>query len=705
MQQQDYRELNSELNLYDAEGNLQLDKDKEAVRQYFLQHVNKNTMFFHTLEEKMNYLFDNEYYDKAVFDRFDFEFLKELHKQAYGYKFRFPTFLGAYKFYESYALKTFEGDRYLERFEDRVVAVAVTLGRGSEALARNLVDVMMRGIYQPATPTFLNAGRLQRGEYTSCFLIRVEDNMESITSILSDSLQLSKRGGGVGILLTNLREQGAPIKKMEGQASGVVPVMKMLEDAFSYANQLGQRSGAGAVYLHANHPDILEFLDTKRENADEKIRIKTLSTGVIIPDVLFKLAQKNEDMYLFSPYDVERVVGKPMSDISITEYYDEFVENPEIRKKKVNPRKLLSTIAELQFESGYPYIMFEDNVNRANPIEGHINMSNLCSEILQVNEASTYNTDGSYNEAGRHISCNLGSLNIAKVVEHWHDVDNIVETAIRALSSVAEQTDVRVAPSVEKGNRLTRAIGLGQMNFHGYLASVGIEYGSPESIEFIHGYMSAITFYALKASMEMAKETGEKFYNFENSEYANGKYFDKYIFNNYRPSTPGVRDLFGSAWAKLPDARDWEWLRDMVMKHGLYNQNLQAIPPTGSISYINNSTASIHPIVSKIEIRKEGKIGRVYYPAPFMTNDNLEYYEDAYEIGPEKIIDTYAAATQHVDQGLSLTLFFKDSVTTRDLNRAQIYAWRKGIKTLYYIRLRQQALAGTEMENCVSCTL
>ncbi|MCG6396286.1 ribonucleotide-diphosphate reductase subunit alpha, partial [Vibrio alginolyticus] len=144
---------------------------------------------------------------------------------------------------------------------------------------------------------------------------------------------------------------------------------------------------------------------------------------------------------------------------------------------------------------------------------------------------------------------------------------------------------------------------------------------------------------------------------------------------------------------------------ESVMAHGLYNQNLQAVAPTGSISYINHATSSIHPIVARIEIRKEGKLGRVYYPAAFMTNDNLEYYRDAYEIGPEKIIDTYAAATQHVDQGLSLTLFFSDEASTRDINRAQIYAWRKGIKTLYYVRLRQSALEGTEVAGCVSCAV
>ncbi len=129
------------------------------------------------------------------------------------------------------------------------------------------------------------------------------------------------------------------------------------------------------------------------------------------------------------------------------------------------------------------------------------------------------------------------------------------------------------------------------------------------------------------------------------------------------------------------------------------------MPPTGSISYINYATSSIHPITSKIEIRKEGKIGRVHYPAPYMTNDNLEYYRDAYEIGPEAIIETYAAATQHVDQGLSLTLFFPAEATTHDTNRAQIYAWKKRIKTIYYIRLRQMALEGTEVQGCVSCSL
>jgi ribonucleoside-diphosphate reductase alpha chain len=699
-----YHELNAMLNLYDADGKIQFEKDKEAAKQYFLQHVNQNMVWFHTLEEKLGYLVENEYYEQTLLDKYSPEFVKEAFKRAYDYKFRFEAFLGAYKFYTSYALKTFDGDRYLERFEDRVVMTALMLGEGDEKRVNALIDEMISGRFQPATPTFLNAGKKQRGEYVSCFLLRSEDNMESISRTINASLQLSKRGGGVAINLTNIREYGAPIKKIENQSSGIIPVMKLLEDSFSYANQLGARQGAGAVYLNAHHPDIMRFLDTKKENADEKIRIKTLSIGVVVPDVTLELARNNEDMYLFSPHDVEKVYGVAMSDISITEKYQELVDDARIRKSKIKARHLFERIAELQFESGYPYIVYEDTVNKANPIEGRINMSNLCSEILQVNTPSTYNDDLSYSHIGKDISCNLGSLNIAKAMES-SDFGMSVETAIRALTAVSDISDIQSVPSIADGNRKSHAIGLGQMNLHGYLAKERIHYGSEEALDFTNMYFYTVVYHAIRSSNKIAKERGETFDNFENSKYATGEYFDKYVKQEWQPATERVAKLFADAGIAIPTQDDWKSLKKSVMKHGIYNQNLQAVPPTGSISYINNSTSSIHPVASKIEIRKEGKLGRVYYPAPYLTNENLEYYDDAYEIGPDKIIDTYAAATQHVDQGLSLTLFFKDTATTRDVNRAQIYAWKKGIKTIYYIRIRQAALEGTELENCVSCTL
>ena len=697
-----YHELNALLNLYDDKGRIQFDADREAARQYFLQYVNKNTVFFHDLKEKIEYLIENEYYEPELFDKYSYEFVKSLFKRAYAAKFRFPTFLGAFKFYTSYAMKTFDGKRFLERYEDRVCMTALLLADGDNELAERIVDEIISGRFQPATPTILNAGKKQRGELVSCFLLSVEDNMESIGCALQNSLQLSKRGGGVALCLTNLRESGAPIKKVEGQSSGVIPVMKMLEDVFSYANQLGSRQGAGAVYLHAHHPDIYAFLDTKRENADEKVRIKTLSLGVVIPDITFELAKRNEDMYLFSPYDVEKVYGVPFAYVNVTEKYYEMVDDSRIRKTKINAREFFQTLAEIQFESGYPYIMFEDTVNRANLIEGKVILSNLCSEILEVTEPSTFNEEGYYEQLGKDISCNLASLNIAATMD-GDSIGDTVEAAIRSLTSVSDLSNIRSVPPVERGNKMSHAVGLGQMNLHGYLAREHIFYGSEEALDFTNMYFYTVAYHAVRTSMLIAKERGVTFDGFERSKYATGEYFKKYIDKEWVPQTERVRGLFTNH--HIPTCEDWAQLAADVAKYGMYNQNLQAVPPTGSISYINGSTSSIHPIASKIEIRKEGKLGRVYYPAPFMTNDNLEYYQDAYEIGYEKIIDTYAVATQHVDQGLSLTLFFPDTATTRDINRAQIYAWKKGIKTLYYIRLRQQALEGTQVEGCVSCML
>lgn len=707
--QQDYHALNAMLNLYDSDGRIQFDKDRDAVRAFITTHVDPNTKRFGSTAERLQYLIDHDYYERAVFEQYSPEFLDAFYARAAGLGHEFATFVGAFKFYRSYALRSFDGATYLEDFTQRAAAVALALAAGNEEEAERFLDEIVLGRFQPATPTFLNLGKAQRGEAVSCFLVRIEDNMESIARGINAALQLSKRGGGVALLLSNLREEGAPIKHIENQSSGVVPVMKLLEDSFSYANQLGARQGAGAVYLSAHHPDILKFLDTKRENADEKIRIKSLALGVVIPDITFQLAKERKPMALFSPYDVERVMGVPFADVDITAHYDEMLADERIRRTMIDARALFTTIAEVQFESGYPYLLFADNANRANPIDGRITMSNLCSEILQVQEPSTYNTDLSYARVGRDISCNLGSLNIAKAMDG--DLAASVRSAIRALTAVSEATRIDSVPSIRRANDEGHAIGLGQMNLHGFLAREGIMYGSPEALDFTNCYFMAVAYHAYRASNELARERGRAFGGFERSTYAKpagaGNYFDRYVngIETLEPRTPVVRELFARFGVALPTAADWADLQRAVLQSGLYNQNLQAVPPTGSISYINHATSSIHPIASKIEIRKEGKIGRMYYPAPYMTNENLPLYADAYEIGWKAIIDTYAEASRHVDQGLSLTLFFPDTATTRDINKAQIYAWRKGLKTLYYIRIRQQALEGTEVAGCVSCML
>ena len=1085
-----YNDLNAQLNM-PVDGAINIRADRQAARAYHLEVINPHTRFFHTLEEKVRYMLDQELWNKATVEMYDFEKFKALFKRAHAHKFRFKTLLGAMKFYEGYALRESTQDEegrytttYLERFEDRVVMTAIHLSEGDYRQAQDLVDIIIDGRFQPATPTFLNAGRAKGGEMVSCFLLRVEDNMESIGRAVNSSLQLSKRGGGVGLLLTNLREMSAPIKNISGTSSGVVPVMKMLEDAFSYANQLGQRQGAGAVYLNAHHPDIMTFLDTKRENADEKIRIKTLSLGVVIPDITFHLAKDNKDMYLFSPYDVERIEGKPFADLSVTENYDKWVEDPRITKKKIKARAFFRTLSELQFESGYPYCLFEDtaNINHTMKHAGRINMSNLCytgdtqvltdlgyrtakdlydtqddfnvivderartmnfgnagtssqvstrmfktaenvdvfkvstaegfeiratewhkfyverggeivkipltelsagdrllvqgdkswqgtfddpelaaiagavesdgtftdkgaahislhgekkilkkdleiavtnvlrryrslykveshtnispvfakesdgritlrskplgvilnhfgagehggvpqfvmegnnetrkafistylnfdgcvhkqkgkwhftvksvnreglqriqmlllnfgvyarisldrkagtsvadfgsgereynhrdtfklvitdlksrrnlvrvvdllpkhavkassldgdpekyparhkftatvesithdgvedvydvtvdnghsqiangiatgncSEISQLNTPSILNDDLTYDTIGADISCNLGSLNVKKMLDLTRDefVDT-VQVAVRALTAVSTMTNIDSVPSVREGNNLSRAIGLGQMNLHGALAHHGLRYGSEEALKLWDNYMALVTWAAMCESAELAREIGETPY-FDGSEYSTGEWWDR-VPKAHLERAESLEILPG---LDAPDADDWNDLHLKISQYGMANAYLQTIPPTGSISYINNSTSSIHPIVNKVETRKEGKVGRVYYPAPHMRSDNLHLYEDAYEIGPERVIDTYAVSQEWIDQSQSLTLFFHDTATTRDLDRARIYAWRKGIRTMYYVRLRQMALDGTGVtetgvSECASCLL
>ena len=702
-----YISLNALAKFKDEKGNYNFKADKEATKQYLENHIEPRMKKFASLEEKLAYLVDNDYYDKKVLDLYTAKFIKEIFKLAYAQNFSFLNFMGAAKFYKAYALKTNDNKQFLERFEDRAVMNALFLADGNEELALNLVKDIISNRFQPATPTFLNAGKKRRGEYISCYLLRVEDNMESISRAISTSLQLSKRGGGVALCLTNLRELGAPIKKMKNLSSGIIPVMKLLEDSFSYANQLGQRQGAGAVYLSAHHPQIMQFLDTKRENADEKVRIKSLSLGVVIPDITFELAKENKKMALFSPYDIKREYGKPMSDISITKEYQNLLNNPRIKKTFISARKFFQTIAEVQFESGYPYIMYEDTVNRRNPQKklGRIVMSNLCSEIAQVNTPSTYNEDLSFNKTGYDVCCNLGSLNIAAAMNSADKLGSLVSDSVQALNRVARSSDLDCAPSIKKGNKANRAIGLGAMNLHGFLATNHIYYDSPEAVEFTGIFFYTIAYHAFKESNKLAEKYGA-FKEFKDSSYASGDYFKKFIDEEVSPKTDKIKEIVAKYKLVIPTKEDWEELITKIKKTGIANANLLAVAPTGSISYLSSCTPSLQPVVAPVETRKEADLGRIYVPAYKINKDNYEYYEKgAYEVGPNAIIDITAAAQKYVDQSISLTLFVEDNATTRDLNKAYIYAFKKRCNSIYYVRVREKVLAGSENLTADECLI
>ena len=526
-----YLKLNNDvLNRYSTTGQLELEKDREATRRYFLEYVNVRLRYFIDIEEKIHYLVDEGYYEKEFIDLYDMEFIKKLYKKAYDYHFRFPSFMSASKFYDSYAMKSRDGEEILEKYEDRIVIIALYLAQGNTELAEQAVAAMMEA-YQPATPTALNSGKKARGELVSCFKLSMDDSMNSIAENIGYCLELSRLGGGVGVNLTDLRPLGDPIKGILNRASGVIPVAKLLENSFSYSNQLGQRNGSGVAYLNIFHGDIENFISSKKPNADDKIRLATLSTGIIIPSIFFELMKRDKDIVLFSPYDIFKEYGKRMSEISITEMYYELLDNHNIRKiKRLNARKLYTEVKKAQFESGYPFEIFDDNVNEVHPLKniGRVKMSNLCTEILQVQQTSLITDQDEPNQYGLDVSCNLGSIDI-HAASKVKDFGKLVDTSMRLLTNVSQMTDIKNVPSVAKANKLMHSVGLGAMNLHGHLVTQGIMYGSKESIDFIDCFMEAMNYYSLKASMEIAKERGETFYRFEESDYASGVYFDQYV--------------------------------------------------------------------------------------------------------------------------------------------------------------------------------
>ncbi|HGL0381970.1 TPA: class 1b ribonucleoside-diphosphate reductase subunit alpha, partial [Streptococcus pneumoniae] len=620
-----YFRLNNEINR-PVNGQIMLHKDKEALDAFFKENVVPNTMVFDSIKDKINYLIEHNYIETAFIKKYRPEFLEELAQFIKDQNFQFKSFMAAYKFYNQYALKTNDGEYYLENMEDRVFFNALYFADGNEAVAIDIANEIIHQRYQPATPSFLNAGRARRGELVSCFLIQVTDDMNSIGRSINSALQLSRIGGGVGITLSNLREAGAPIKGYEGAASGVVPVMKLFEDSFSYSNQLGQRQGAGVVYLNVFHPDIIAFLSTKKENADEKVRVKTLSLGVVVPDKFYELARKNEEMYLFSPYSVEKEYGVPFNYIDITEKYDELVANPNIRKTKIKARDLETEISKLQQESGYPYVVNIDTANRANPVDGKIIMSNLCSEILQVQEPSLINDAQEFLQMGTDVSCNLGSTNVVNMMTS-PDFGRSIRAMVRALTFVTDSSHIVAVPTIDHGNSQAHTFGLGAMGLHSYLAQQLIEYGSPESVEFTSIYFMLMNYWTLVESNNIARERGITFHNFEKSDYANGSYFDKYVTGEFVPTSDRVKELFKNVF--IPGVADWAELRDKVQEDGLYHQNRLAVAPNGSISYINDVSASIHPITQRIEERQEKKIGKIYYPAAGLSTETIPYYTSA----------------------------------------------------------------------------
>ncbi|KAF6581132.1 MULTISPECIES: class 1b ribonucleoside-diphosphate reductase subunit alpha [unclassified Paenibacillus] len=690
-------ELNNMLMKRDTDGFFQLEKDQEAVAE-FMKEVQERSLKFADTAAQVLYMIENDYYEN-FYNSYTADEINDIFHITHSYNFKFPSYMAASKFYTDYAMKSNDRKVYLEHYPDRVAAVALHLGRGNADTARLLSRSMMEQRLQPATPTFLNAGKSRRGELVSCFLLEMDDSLNSINYVLNTCMQLSKIGGGVAVNLSKLRARGEAIKGVEGAAKGIMPVLKLMEDGFSYADQMGQRKGSGAAYYNIFGWDVLEFLDSKKINADERVRLKTLSIGLLVPNRFYKLAQDNEPLHVFAPYSVFKTYGTHLDDMDLDEMYDTLLADDRVKKKiAMSARDMLTKIAMIQLESGYPYIMNKSNANQAHALKnvGQVKMSNLCTEIFQLQETSEITDYGQQDTIRRDVSCNLASLNIVNVMEHGKIRESVHEGMI-ALTSVSDMTQVANAPGVAKANREMHSVGLGVMNLHGYLAKNKIAYESNEAKDFVRTFFMTMNYHSIEKSMEIAKAAGQSFYGFEESDYATGVYFDRYLNTDYRPTTARVQELFKDIY--VPTSADWDKLKADVMKNGLYHAYRMAIAPTASISYIQNATSSVMPIVEQIETRTYAN-STTYYPMPYLQKDNVFFYKSAYQMDQFKVLDLIAEIQPHVDQGISTVLHVNSDVTTRQLARCYLYAAHKGLKSLYYTRTKKLSV-----EECLTCSI
>ena len=705
--------LNNKVNQKDKNGDYtNLELDKQAVKEYFLNNINQNTVFFHSLEEKLDYLVENGYYDKKVLDKYTMEEIKKVFKLAYSKKFRFRSYLGAFMFYDRYALRTTDKERILERYEDRLSMIALTIGRNVKE-AKEFLNILINRQLQPATPIYMNSGKLKAGDLVSCFILNLEDNLESIGYTFNSIMKLSQLGGGVGIIGTNIRARGETIKGIENCASGILSPAKVMEDLFSYINQLNTRPGSGALYLSIFHNDIEEFLNSKKVNADEKLRLKTLSTAIVIPDKFMELLKDNSSKYYYTfyPKNVYDVTGVELAYMDMTEWYDKLVENKNIKKTQRNKLQILQEIVKSQSEAGYPYLFFDDNANRVHNLKdiGKILGSNICTEIAMVSTKNNISKN-SYTEEnvfGYDINCVLSSLNLVELFECKTDNErlNVIKSSIKFLSNVSDLINIESVPSVKKGNDELHSVGLGAMNLQGLFVKYGIDYESNEAKDLTNALFNYIRFYSLLSSMEIAKERG-KFVGFEKSEYATGKALEKYCNGtvDLEIKTDKVKELLSNIDIIIPNKYDWTSLNEDIMKYGIYNAYQLSVAPNQSSAYIMEATPSVQPVSNIVEVRDYG-YSQAIYPMPYLTNENKHLYKNAYEVDQLKMLDLMAIIQQYVDQAISIVVNVKSDTTLKERAKIITYAWQKGIKSLYYWRTQKQSIMADKEPICESCSV
>ncbi|WP_100400022.1 ribonucleoside-diphosphate reductase subunit alpha [Bacillus sp. FJAT-44742] len=641
--------------------------------------------------------------------------MKELEQEIEPKRDELFTYIGLFLLADRYLARDHEG-KVFELPQERFMIIAMTLMQKEEKTKR-LEKVKeaywaLSNLYMTvATPTLSNAGK-SFGQMSSCFIDTVDDSLDSIYLNNWDIARLSKDGGGIGIYYGKVRALGSDIKKFKGNSSGVVPWIRLINDTAVSVDQLGQRQGAVAIYLDLFHKDIMNgFLDLKTNNGDERRKAHDIFTGVTIPDLFMRKLQETDEngrsigeWHVFCPHQVKQIMGWKSEDgtpVGLEDFYDEedrkyftekyeqAVNHPLLPRKTYRAMDIMARIMVAQLETGTPYMLYRDEVNRQNPnkhLKGEgrtsIYCSNLCTEITQNMSPSPISQEYEDEEGnivivrkpGDFVVCNLSSINLPAAVRD--DVlERLIPIQMRMLDNVIDLNNIPVGQA-QVTNRKYRAVGLGTFGWHHLLALKGIQWESEKSVEYADKIYEDIAYLTIQSSMELAKEKGA-YSKFQGSEWETGLYFERRGYTSKR----------------------WQELQEDVAATGVRNGWMMAVAPNSSTAKIGGSTDGIDPLYA-VEFAEEKKNFKFKVTAPDLNHHTYLYYQRArHELDQIWSIRQNAARQRHIDQSISFNIYVRHDIKAKELLNLHFEAWKQGLKTTYYVRSTSQS----EIEECEAC--
>ena len=621
------------------------------------------------------------------------------------------TYLGLQTLYDRYFLHCNEVRFELPQAFFMRVAMGLALEEDDrEARAIEFYDLLSSFDYMSSTPTLFNAGTL-RSQLSSCFLTTVPDNLDGIYNAIHDNAMLSKWAGGLGNDWTPVRALGSYIKGTNGKSQGVVPFLKVVNDTAVAVNQGGKRKGAVCSYLETWHLDIEEFLELRKNTGDDRRRTHDMNTANWIPDLFMQRVFEDGEWTLFSPNevpDLHDLVGTAFA-ARYTEYEAMTRDGRMTLFKRLPAAQLWRKMLSMLYETGHPWITFKDACNLRSPQQhvGVVHSSNLCTEI-------TLNTS-----RDEIAVCNLGSINLAQhVTADGLDMAKLrrtVRTAVRMLDNVIDINYYSV-PQARASNLRHRPVGLGIMGFQDALYQRRMPYGSDDAVQFSDNSMEAVSYFAIEASSDLARERGS-YDSFEGSLWSRGVL--------PLDSLKLLQRERGAQYLEVDESQtlDWETLRRKVKIQGMRNSNVMAIAPTATIANITGVTQSIEPTYQNLYV-KSNLSGEFTVVNPYLVHDlktrgvwdqvmvnDLKYYDGsvrnidrvpedlkalyatAFEVEPRWIVDAASRRQKWIDQAQSLNLYLAEA-SGRKLDVVYRMAWLRGLKTTYYLR----ALAATSTE-------